>query len=44
MWTYARSSVTVSASSKSFAVSGSIVNVSSSRRSTRPSIVIGGGS
>ena len=27
MWTYARSSVTVSASSKSFAVSGSIVNV-----------------
>src|SRR5207244_6417874 len=37
MWTKTRSSNSVSASSKSFAVSGSIVNVSSSRRSTRPS-------
>src|SRR5438045_4132272 len=37
MWTSTRSSSSVSASSKSFAVSGSIVNVSSSRRSTRPS-------
>src|SRR5436190_16962893 len=37
MWTNTRSSSSVRASSKSFAVSGSIVNVSSSRRSTRPS-------
>ena len=38
MWTSTRSSYSVSASSKSFAVSGSIVNASSSRRSTRPSV------
>ena len=42
MCTKARSSVTVSASSKSFAVSGSMVKASSSRRSTRPSVVIDG--
>src|SRR5919198_1131388 len=44
MWTYARSSFSVSASSKSFAVSGSIVKASSSRRSTRPSSDGAGGS
>src|SRR6266511_2612363 len=43
MWTYARSSSIESASSKSFAVSGSMVNVGSSRRSTRPSSVTAGG-
>src|SRR5580765_1945379 len=43
MWTYARSSSIDSASSKSFAVSGSIVNAGRSRRSTRPSSVTGGG-
>ena len=44
MCTNARSSSTVRASSKSFAVSGSIVNESRSRRSTLPSGSIAGGS
>src|SRR5690349_11064583 len=44
MCTNARSSSTVSASSKSFAVSGSIVKASRSRRSTRPEESIEGGS
>src|SRR5690348_4972223 len=44
MCTKARSCSTVSASSKSFAVSGSIVNASRSRRSTRPEGSIDGGS
>src|SRR4051812_3848906 len=43
MWTYARSSSIDSASSKSSAVSGSIVKVGSSRRSARPSSVMSGG-
>ena len=48
MWTYARrpspSRTTEIASSKSFAVSGSIVIVGRSRRSVRPSRLGGGGS
>src|SRR5689334_13727638 len=42
MWTNARSSSIVSASSKSFAVSGSMVNASRSRRSTLSSMSSGG--